>query len=158
MTRGLLHHRDQQMSSLIKIALNRCNKTVMRWVVGLPWLRLTDHSQHSKSLLLMSGLCRGFQTPVAGRCEWLADRCTWKFSCLPQPQPLSHQTQLPHCCCYTRLELAFSYFATSANLVVPAPQPCCTFFAIIPEASFINAASVRLRFKHWVLLLTNLII
>ena len=28
----------------------------------------------------MSGLCRGFQTPVAGKCEWLADRRTWWFS------------------------------------------------------------------------------
>ena len=28
----------------------------------------------------MSGLCRGFQTLVAGRCEWLADRSTWNPS------------------------------------------------------------------------------
>ena len=33
------------------------------------------------------GCAVGFKRQlVAGRCEWLADRRTWKFSCSPQPQ------------------------------------------------------------------------
>jgi len=65
--------------SLIKIALSRCNTTEICCLVGFPWRRLTNHPQHSKSLLPMTGLCCGFQTPLAERCDWLADLRTGWF-------------------------------------------------------------------------------